>query len=102
MGAYFVKQPNGLYARFSTVVDNFTHFHLDADGVRRQLIDEAVALALQSAKVMLATADEDKVPGTGRLYPTRGRWVDCLGVIARVHGTKTHDEMLAEYEEEKP
>jgi hypothetical protein len=24
-----VKQPNGLYARFSDIVDNFTHYNMD-------------------------------------------------------------------------
>ena len=28
MGAYYAKQPNGLYCRFSTVVDSVTHWNI--------------------------------------------------------------------------
>lgn len=31
MSCYYVKQPNGLYARFSDVVDTFTHWNMTFD-----------------------------------------------------------------------
>ena len=32
MGAFISKQPNGLYCRFSTVVDTITHYNMDEAG----------------------------------------------------------------------
>lgn len=31
MGAFICKQPNGLYCRFSTMVDGITHYNLTAE-----------------------------------------------------------------------
>lgn len=31
MGAFIAKQPNGLYCRFSTVVDTITHYNMTFD-----------------------------------------------------------------------
>lgn len=31
MGAFIAKQPNGLYCRFSTVVDTVTHYNMTRD-----------------------------------------------------------------------
>ncbi len=31
----FVKQPNGLYARFSDIVDDFTHYSMTPEGILR-------------------------------------------------------------------
>lgn len=31
MGAFIAKQPNGLYCRFSTVVDTVTHYNMSFD-----------------------------------------------------------------------
>ena len=35
-----VKQPNGLYARFSDVVDNFTHYDMSENEVINRGIDD--------------------------------------------------------------
>ena len=31
MGAFIAKQPNGLYCRFSTIVDTVTHYNMTGD-----------------------------------------------------------------------
>lgn len=49
MGAFFCKQPNGLYCRFSTVVDCPTHYNM----TEQDVIDLYVADAKEAAKDML-------------------------------------------------
>ena len=39
MGAWYFKQPNGLYGRFSTVVDTVTDWNLTKDELRQDMID---------------------------------------------------------------
>lgn len=36
-----VKQPNGLYARFSDIVDHFTHIHLTREELIEIYVEEA-------------------------------------------------------------
>lgn len=40
MGFHLVKQPNGLYARFSSTVDTFTHYHMDKAEAREVLAED--------------------------------------------------------------
>ena len=46
MGAFFCKQPNGLYCMFSTVVDCPTHYNM----TEQDVIDLYVAQAKEQAK----------------------------------------------------
>lgn len=41
MGYFFGKQPNGLYYRFSTVVDTLTHINLTKEDVINMFIENA-------------------------------------------------------------
>lgn len=42
MGSYYAKQPNGLYCRFSTIVDCPTMINMTLDDIREQLSKEAI------------------------------------------------------------
>lgn len=46
MPAYIAKQPNGLYCRFSSVVDTVTHTNL----TEKDVVDLFVEMAVQDAK----------------------------------------------------
>lgn len=39
MGAWYFKQPNGKYGRFSTVVDTVTHYNLSKEELHQEMID---------------------------------------------------------------
>lgn len=39
MGAWYFKQPNGKYGRFSTVVDTVTHWNLTKEELHQEMID---------------------------------------------------------------
>ena len=67
-----VKQPNGLLARFSEVVDNFTHANLT--------VAEAMELCVEDMSVAAAT---QKVQ---RGIDSDSRWTEAIGIIRRVHG----------------
>lgn len=40
MGAYYFKQPNGLYGRFSTVVDAPTHYNFTKEDLIEEILQE--------------------------------------------------------------
>ena len=40
MGAYYFKQPNGLYGRFSTVVDAPTHYNFTKEDLIEEILQD--------------------------------------------------------------
>jgi hypothetical protein len=57
MGAYIAKQPNGLYCRFSSIVDCPTDYDLDEDDVLSLYIGRAVSNAIKDAKRAIKDAN---------------------------------------------
>lgn len=101
MPSYFVTQPNGRYALWSTVVDHFTATEYteadcmdwyrengckvsDIDRNWRRVLDDVIPLA------------EDKPCCDQK--PLR-RWHDCLNTILHVHGTAALADFLSAYSE---
>ena len=76
MGWWIIKQPNGRLARFSDMVDNFTHMNM----TEIEAIDVCTAylgLYDSMSKVDLGLQDE-----------SLERWKTALRRIERVHGSK--------------
>ncbi len=90
----FVKQPDGKLARFSEVVDSFTHANL-TEAQAYKLARKDLGIEDAKRKVQRALDDEDPrrsgVKGIGGL-----RWRDAVETIERVHGEKVARETLAE------
>lgn len=59
MGAAFIKQPNGLYCRFSTIVDSPTHWNMTKEEIKELLMKKA------EEDIDKRIADLDKHPEWG-------------------------------------
>lgn len=81
MPTMVVIQPNGLFARFSSVVDNFTHYNYMEDEIIKLYIDIAVEDARREAQKRATEAI-----AAARKDPTRYERV--LKTIANVHGVE--------------
>lgn len=77
MGQRIVKQPNGRYGIFSTVVDTFTVYDATLDELIEHLRNEAAEAAERDARGSVARAETE---------PTR--FDDCLGTVEVVHGRR--------------
>jgi len=93
-----VKQPNGLFARFSDVVDNFTHL----DMTRKEAFEvcrEYCGVTDAERKVKAGVEDwppyREGVHGNGS-----ARWNDSLNRIRNVHGEEAVQEIIKLMEEE--
>lgn len=98
MAWMIVQQPNGLLARFSSVVDGFTHVNMtDEEAVevcqeymgRRDAIDK-VTRGRCDGFVVYEIQGEDISPQTDGL----NRWRECLDKIIFRHGENTALEMV--------
>ena len=81
MPSYFVQQPNGLLARFSTIVDDFTHLNMTEDEAAAVILQEAEERAKLEVKQALERSKLD-----------RNRWKDCLSTVQRIHGPEVAAE----------
>lgn len=79
MGSWVVKQPNGTFARFSEVVDDFTHFNLSRAEMKAELAREH---GKEAAVRALAQADKDKPRWKPHVSErTNWLWHDALHVM---------------------
>lgn len=91
MGWRFVRQPSGLYARFSEIVDHFTHMNLTEEEVIEVCLDNGCSIG--EAHVKLARAIDDLKPFSTEEGSGLDRWNHCLSIIERVHGEETVEEV---------
>jgi len=84
MPSYFVVQPNGLLARFSTVVDDFTHMNMSETEAIETVAEEYAERANREAVQAVDRAKE----------LSEIRWRDCLSTISSIHGNETTAERL--------
>ena len=82
MPKHTVRQPNGLYARFSTVVDNFTAYDLTPQEVEAEMVEEVTEQAKRWAADSIKVADA---------HPERLE--DDLSTVQSVHGIKEANEL---------
>lgn len=86
-----VKQPNGKLARFSDIVDDFTHFDMDDAEALDVCLEHNCGRDDAMAKVRRARADEPwDTPWKG---PADGlnRWRDSLETVQAIHGKAARD-----------
>jgi len=89
-----VKQPNGRFARFSDIVDNFTHYEMSEDDVIDLCINEC-SLSKENAELKLGSAKDDIKPYTSEKGSGHDRWDDCLKTIRIIHGKKEMNKIKA-------
>jgi hypothetical protein len=90
-----VKQPNGLLARFSDIVDDFTHYNLTVKQAVKVCQDQSMGEAEAKQKVQNGVLDL-KPWGTKPSEDGLSRWRDCLDTIKSVHGTKAMKKRVKE------
>lgn len=82
MGSFIAKQPNGLYCRYSGVVDNITHYNMTEE----DYIELYVERAKEEAKIILEQARPFKRV-LERLYPDTKRDLKEMNEILKECGS---------------
>lgn len=87
-----VKQPNGLYGRFSDIVDNFTSMNMTE---AEALAECQHYLGVVEAAQKVAAGVRDLKPWTTEPGSGTDRWDDSIRTIRAMHGDETVAEIVA-------
>jgi hypothetical protein len=93
MAWQFVKQPNGLFARFSGIVDSFTHVNL-SEAQAIDLCEEDHGMSLSSAQLKVLSAVDDIKPWTKEKGSGHDRWESAIEMIRLVSGEDALQELM--------
>ena len=91
-----VRQPNGLLARFSDVVDNFTHLNMtELEAV--ELCSNLYNMSMPDAMQKVLAGVEDWEPWTNGETKGDGtwRWKHDIATVETIHGEEAVQELLA-------
>ena len=95
MGMQIVQQPDGKYAIWSSVVDDFVIVDCDA-------VEEIIEAIVQDARRDITTAVENVVGKLNRgekpYYQHTKTFHECLAIIREVHGQDHEMEVLKEFD----
>lgn len=83
MGAFIARQPNGLYCRYSSVVDNITHYNMTEEDYIELCIErvrEEAKITLEKAKPFSQVLE--------RLYPDTRRDLKGMNEILKECGSE--------------
>lgn len=94
MAQFVVKQPDGKFALFSEVVDNFIKANCNADQMIAYLRSRGMDKA--NAEVKVGAGINDRCLFTKKCMESNWRWNYATGVIKDIHGQECLDEMLAD------
>jgi len=95
MGRHIIKQPNGLYAIWSTIVDNF----IMTDATPEEYVDFRIEEETQRIKKDLKEIFE-KIEKGERYHHTVYQWEEALKVLEEIHGKEEVNKLLEEVDDD--
>lgn len=93
MPSQIVQQPDGRFARFSTIVDDFTHLNCTDQEMLEVLLQEGLNNGEAWNKIVRAKLNCAHLDHAVASEPL-ARWNACLETIREVHGEKKVEEIL--------
>lgn len=82
MGQQIVKQPNGLYAVWSSVVDDFVLFDATPDDIVNEMVNTERKNISESVRRIIGQLAANDKP----YCQFTMSWRECLATIKRLHG----------------
>lgn len=97
MGRQIIKQPNGKYAIWSSVVDDFIYLNITPEEYIEERIKEEAEQIRDNVMKVVKLLDE----GKPAYYQFTKSWEQALSLIEEIHGKKAKKKVLKDYEEIK-
>lgn len=87
-----IKQPNGKYALWSGVVDNFTALDCSPQDITDTYIEEETKRITKNVNDIIGKLEQ----GEAAYYQFTNSWEECLTIIQAIHGKKEVDKITKE------
>ena len=84
MGKQIIKQPNGKYCIFSSIVDNVTHYDMTVEGIIEDWVNEAKNDITEKVKGIVSKLEKGEQP----YYQFTHSYEDMIALIKEIHGKK--------------
>lgn len=82
MGQQIIKQPNGKYCLFSSIVDSVTYYNMSAEEIVEVWTNDAKKEYERKVKEVIETLEEGGKP----YHQFTQTYEDCIETIIEVHG----------------
>lgn len=89
MGRQIIKQPNGKYCIFSSIVDNVTHYDMSVEDIIEDWANEAKNKIVEDVKNIVSKLENGEQP----YYQFTKSYDKMLDLIKEIHGKKEMDEI---------
>ncbi len=89
MGYQIIKQPNGKFAVWSTIVDNFIMFDADAKEIIDDRIEKCTQDIIKEVTQTILELNEGRKP----YYQFAKSWKEARNIIKEVHGNLMLEEL---------
>ena len=84
MGSQIIKQPNGKYAIFSSIVDDIVFYEATEKDIVKYFVDREVERITQHVRETIESLDKGGKPS----FQFTMTWEEALDTAKRVHGAK--------------
>ena len=84
MGKQIIKQPNGKYCIFSSIVDNVTHYDMTIEEIIEEWANEAKNDITEKVKNIVTKLENGEKP----YYQFTYSYDDMIALIKEIHGKK--------------
>lgn len=96
MGRQIIKQPNGKYCIFSSIVDNVTHYDMTEDEIVEEWVNEYREQIVEKVKSIISKLENGEKPYNNFTKS----YHDMLSLIKEIHGAKASKEIKKLMEED--
>lgn len=84
MGKQIIKQPNGKYCIFSSIVDNVTHYDMTVEEIIEEWVNDAKNDITEKVKCIVSKLENGEQP----YYQFTHSYDDMIAIIKEIHGKK--------------
>lgn len=96
MGRQIIKQPNGKYCIFSSIVDNVTHYDMSVEDIIEEWANEAKNKIVEDVKNIVSKLENGEQP----YYQFTKSYEQMISLIKEIHGSKESEEIKSMIEQQ--
>lgn len=97
MARQIIKQPNGKYCIFSTIVDNVTHYDMSVDDIIEEWVSEYKTEITKTVKNIVDKLERGEKP----YHQSTQSYDEMLDSIQDIHGDEAYNEIKTLIENEE-